>query len=36
MHKGIKMFLTEIAMFVVGGLVLFTAVSGTIGLFVKN
>lgn len=30
------MFLTEIATFVIGGLVVFTAISGTIGMFVKN
>ena len=30
------MFITEILLFVVVGLVAFTAVSATVGLFVKN
>lgn len=30
------MFITEIVMFVVVGLVVFTAVSGTVSLFVKS
>lgn len=30
------MFITEIALFIVIGLVVFTAVSGTIGMFIKH